>query len=174
VASHGFGVVVYSCYLFLFVACTIALGMVLGRYCVVSVGFSWYLNPPDSLVVGREGHIYVVDVPALLLLPSPNALYGNPHLLHTTQRPSHDPTQLVDPASSEVADFVGCRLCRNSNWVSSDVSASKQCGSRCAARDGAAAPLGPITSGPCHTLAQQDGHAAPRNLCVGSAWRQLI
>jgi hypothetical protein len=110
VASHGFGVVVYSCYLFLFVACTIALGMVLGRYCVVSVGFSWYLNPPDSLVVGREGHRYVVDVPALLLLPSPNALYGNPHLLHTTQRPSHDPTQLVGPASSEDADFVGTAI----------------------------------------------------------------
>ena len=94
-AVHSCGVVVCSCYFFLVVACPKALGMM--RYCVVFVGFEWYLNPPKSLV--EEGHMCVVRIAADVVVvpkmhcghfapaaPSPKALYATLiSLIRTTQ-----------------------------------------------------------------------------------------
>jgi hypothetical protein len=120
VAFHGFGVVVYSCYLFLFVACTKALGMVLVRYCVVSVGFSWYLNPPDSLV---ERGIYTWST-----YPLCSCFLHQTHSMATLTSfiPHNDrvmilPSSLVQHArklptlSEPQLGFLGC-LCQQTVW----------------------------------------------------------
>ena len=115
-ALHSCGVVVCPCYFF---SCR---GLPEGSgHDVILCCVCWDLKVSEfAQFVGRGGKCLVriaadvVVVPKMhcrrftLAPPSPNAFYSYPHFLRTTQGwPSHDPTQLVGPACSEVADIVG-------------------------------------------------------------------